>query len=71
MKIERNPFAKGFRDSSRLADFDRYFNLNQPIYQRKQISAIVETGRRRWETIYRSDPFKCRLDWASSACKAY
>lgn len=24
LKIDSNPFAKGFRDSSRLTDFDRY-----------------------------------------------
>lgn len=25
LKIDSNPFAKGFRDSSRLTDFDRYW----------------------------------------------
>jgi len=24
LKIDSNPFAKGFRDSSRLCDFDRF-----------------------------------------------
>ncbi|EGI66893.1 T-box protein H15 [Acromyrmex echinatior] len=26
LKIDSNPFAKGFRDSSRLTDFDRFEN---------------------------------------------
>lgn len=27
LKIDSNPFAKGFRDSSRLTEYDRYINV--------------------------------------------
>ena len=40
LKIDSNPFAKGFRDSSRLSDFDRYEYVSNFIFAKYNIPTI-------------------------------
>lgn len=44
LKIDSNPFAKGFRDSSRLNDYDRYENYFRLVHSHRLLYSVVDSA---------------------------